>query len=181
MNVQDDGQSEYHARNLYFTVLLGYKAKGGAAHTAKPWPWSAVLWLQRKCGLYLPFELQLYVLMVGWTAPLSPIYDPLAMYLYWRDVWKSPGLAGSPTEDGRRGCDGGFVVLGDDITPDSGRLFVADVNDGTRGWVYSMEGDSSGEAALARREDEVRRKEGCTLRGLILSTPRLAGIVEAAR
>ena len=150
--------------------MVQYAAQGGAALTADPWPWFAVLWLQRKCGLYLPVELQLHVLFVGWTAPLSVLYNPLSMYWYWRPVWEGDGLRPStavPEEDvtSRRCRDGGYVVLGDDICPSVDSTFVVDVRDGTRGTVFSYPDDNG-----------LLQEESMTLSELLLGTPRIACI-----
>ena len=118
--------------------------------TATPWPWSAVLWLQRKCGLYMPVDLQLYVLFVGWSCPLSVEFDPLQMYWFWMRVWKGKGCASADSDSEslavstelRCQLHGGYIDLGGELFPELNHTFVVDVRDGTRGTVYTSPVDS---------------------------------------
>ena len=163
-----DGKSAIAGHADFLAVLYRYKTAGGAALTAKPWSWADVLWLQRKCGLYLPVEVQLFVLLVGWTRPFLPMYDPVATYWCSMGMWAckdsetmrgvtvaqadSPGtaMAKLPGPPCRRLRDGGYLTLGyefvvaseldsDAKSPADGiKVFVVDVKDGTRGTVYWM-------------------------------------------
>ncbi len=150
------------------TVLQLYAVVCSSSGTAiTPWKWSAVCSLQDGPGaLFLPIELQLFVLVLGWRFPLSVEHDPLTtawmMSHYWRDapdsfpdrkpdlVRDAVTLGGHSSSDVRVGDGGpnlqlrlgagGYMLLGESELiglPD--KVVLVGVSDRTHGVVYCMD------------------------------------------
>jgi hypothetical protein len=105
-----------------FLALLSLRKKRRCCnYGVQPWPWSAIIWLQRRLGLYLPVHLQLYVTVIGWAHPLSVLYEPLCKYWYFGESWRVEDDTCDAAKT-RRLCDGGYLVLNDDIVVDLRQL-----------------------------------------------------------
>ena len=106
-------------RQLFLVTLFKYRDLHRSAPT--PWTWSTVQALQSTYGIELPFSLTLFLLTVGWTAPLEVEHNPLIVHSWAHKLWKyrpeaSPSL-GDDARD-RLGVSSGFMELGDSDDPE---------------------------------------------------------------